>query len=392
MPLAAYQEKIELGLLKPDAAQQRAVERLARLAGELRSWVDKPPAAQSFFGRLMRREPPKRQGPMGIYMHGGVGRGKSMLMDLFHDSIAFAGKRRVHFHEFMLDVQKRLHALRQEGHRGDPIRALGNELSSSHRLLCFDEFHVVNIADAMILGRLFEGLFEAGVVVVATSNWAPDDLYKDGLNRDRFTPFIGLLKSQVETIPLDGPTDYRLGRLKALPVYHSPLDDEARAALQAAYLDLTDGEPGKAMRLEVGSRILDIPKASGHVAMFDFCDLCEQPLGAADYLAITESFDTVLVANIPELTPEKRNEARRFMTLVDALYERKVLLFMSAERDVANLYPHGDGAFEFQRTVSRLMEMQSTDYIEAARNRSDEDRRKVFASSGQRDPAPLQSL
>lgn len=378
MPLAAFQKQLAQGIIKLDPTQLRAAERLDRLALELDVWQHQPMPVQGMFGRLMRREPPRRQGPLGIYMHGGVGRGKSMLMDLFHESVRFEPRERVHFHSFMLDVQRRLHALRQEGHRGDPIKALGHVLSERHRLLCFDEFHVVNIADAMILGRLFEGLFEAGVVVVATSNWAPDALYKDGLNRDRFLPFIELLKSQVEVVPLDGDTDYRLGRLRALPVYYHPLGPAAKGALEAAFLDLSDGEAGEPLSIEVGSRQLLVPRAHGPVAMFHFRDLCERPLGAADYLAITERFDTVLIDGIPELVPAKRNEARRFMTLVDALYERKVMLFLSAEAEVTELYPAGDGAFEFQRTVSRLMEMQSSDYIEAARNRTLEDRLKAF--------------
>ena len=381
MPLAAFQNKLALGLLKFDPVQLKAAERLDQLADELKAWRDQPPPARSLFGRLMRREPPKRQGPLGLYMHGGVGRGKSMLMDLLYDSTEFEPKRRVHFHEFMLDVQKRLHELRQEGHRGDPIKALGHELSDAHRLLCFDEFHVVNIADAMILRRLFEGLFEAGVVVVATSNWPPDRLYENGLNRDRFLPFIDILKAHVDVIPLEGETDYRLGRLTALPVYHHPLGADADHALEEAFLDLTDGEPGMHATLEVGTRELDVPRAHGHVAWFSFRDLCERPLGAADYLAITERFDTVLIQGVPSLSPDKRNEARRFMTLVDALYERKVLLFLTAATAVTDLYPSGDGAFEFQRTVSRLMEMQSSDYIEAARGRTEADRKRHSGGS-----------
>ena len=300
---------------------------------------------------------------------GGVGRGKSMLMDLFFDDVQVPKKRRAHFHEFMLDVQRRLHALREAGGGADPLRTLAGDLAGESPLLCFDEFHIVNIADAMILGRLFEGLFEAGVVVVATSNWPPDRLYENGLNRDRFTPFIDLLKSRVEIVPLDGPTDYRLGRLAGLPVFFAPLGEASDAAIERVFKALHGSRPEAPEAIAVGGRTLHAPRAAGPVALFAFKDLCERPLGAADYLALTDRFDALVLKGVPRLTPDLRNEARRFMTLVDACYERRLLLFLSADAPPEDLYATGEGAFEFQRTVSRLEEMQSEDYRRTARER-----------------------
>ena len=233
-------------------------------------------------------------------------------------------------------------------------------------MLCFDEFHVVNIADAMILGRLFEGLFARGVVMVATSNWPPDRLYENGLNRDRFLPFIALLKTKVDVLALDGPIDYRLERLRDLPVYHHPLGPEADAALDAAFAAMTDGATPAPEDVPVGTRTLHVPLPPAGVARFEFADLCSRPLGAADYLALTERFHTLFLDHVPVLAPNRRNEARRFMTLVDALYERRMMLFLSAEAPAEQLYPSGDGAFEFQRTVSRLLEMQSSDWLQPA--------------------------
>lgn len=371
MPLKALEEKVERGELRFDPRQRAAAERLDRLAAELATREPAPPRRSGgLLARLLgHRAGPAAAPPRGLYIHGDVGRGKSMLMDLFVEKAPVASKRRVHFHEFMLGVQKRLHAMRRAGGGQDPLRRLAAELAREQRLLCFDEFHVVDIADAMILGRLFEGLFEEGVVVVATSNWPPRRLYENGLNRDRFLPFIDLLLERVDVVALDGPVDYRLSRLRDMPVYLSPLGPFATRRLEAIFRTLADGAEGAPEEVEVGTRRLRVPRAAGGTAMFEFGDLCARALGAADYLALTGRYHTLMIADVPLLTPDRRNEARRFMTLVDALYERRVMLVASAEAPPERLYPQGDGAFEFQRTVSRLMEMQSADWLEACRDR-----------------------
>ena len=376
MPLERLNSLIESGELSLDPAQMNVAEKLDALAQQLAA-VPPTTAAprRGLFGRLLAGNgQPSVKRPKGLYIHGGVGRGKSMLMDLFYDTVALPKKRRVHFHAFMIDVHQRLHRLRQGGGKGEPLSTLAQALAAEASLLCFDEFHVVNIADAMILGRLFEGLFEAGVVVVATSNWPPDRLYEDGLNRQRFLPFIELLKQRMEVLELEGPTDYRLERLRELPVYHYPLGPVASRALDGIFRALADGAladgGGRApTEVEVGSRKLLVPEAAGGVARFTFDDLCAQPLGPADYLALGRRFHSIVLDAVPLLTPDRRNEARRFMTLIDALYESRVMLFLAAAAPATELYPQGDGAFEFQRTVSRLMEMQSKDWLEACRNR-----------------------
>lgn len=375
----ALRQRVASGELRPDPLQLAAAERLDRLASELEGYepATPKPASNGGGGLLAmlgfgRDEPePVLDAPRGVYIHGDVGRGKSMLMDLFFAQAPIRAKRRAHFHEFMLDVQRRLHAYRQEEGRQDPLKRLAGDLAAEHRLLCFDEFHVVDIADAMILGRLFEGLFERGVVVVATSNWPPRRLYEDGLNRDRFLPFIDLLLSRVDALALDGPVDYRLQRLADVPVYHHPAGPEADARLDAIFRTLAEGHVGAPEEVPVGARRLRVPKAAGGVADFPFPDLCAQPLGPADYLALTERYHTLILRGVPVLYPGRRNEARRFMTLVDALYERRTMLFVSAEAAPEELYSRGDGAFEFRRTVSRLTEMQSREYLERCRERPD---------------------
>ena len=374
MPLERYRSLIATGEIRMDPLQEAAAVRLDRLARELEAAPPQPAAGGGFLARLgFGREREPARAPRGIYLHGGVGRGKSMLMDLFAQAVRDVPRRRVHFHEFMLEVQHRLHELREAGAGEDPLQKMAAELAKDCRLLCFDEFHVVDIADAMILGRLFEGLFERGLTMVATSNWPPDRLYENGLNRDRFLPFIALLKTKVDVVALDGPTDYRLERLRDLPVYHHPLGPEAAATMDAAFAALTDGAEPAAVDVAVGTRRLHVPRAAGRVARFDFADLCNRPLGAADYLALTERFHTLFLDGVPVLTPNRRNEARRFMTLVDALYERRMMLFLSAEAPAEQLYPRGDGAFEFQRTVSRLLEMQSRDWLAICRERRPEE-------------------
>ncbi|HET9811822.1 MAG TPA: cell division protein ZapE [Sphingomicrobium sp.] len=353
----AYAELLRANELKPDPAQQRAVAALDRLAQPIGG-------SREIFALFGSR----RAGPDGVYLWGGVGRGKSMLMDLAFDSIAVERKRRVHFHAFMLETHRRLKAARED-EDGDPIEDVAEAIAGEARLLAFDEMQVTNPADAMILSRQFEKLLERGVRVIATSNRPPRDLYKDGLNRDLFLPFIATIEARFEVIEVDGPTDYRLDRLEGVEVWHVPNGPEATAALSKAFFQLTDYPVEDRAKvpsegLEVGGgRTLHVPKALKGVAVFSFKRLCGQPRGAADYLAIAQRFHTVIVVGIPVMGPEMRNEAARFVTLIDALYEHRVKLLASADAEPAGIYPSGDGSFEFQRTVSRLEEMRSAEYL-----------------------------
>jgi cell division protein ZapE len=369
-PAAAYQARLAEGVLSDDPAQHQAIEQLETLRRALRAYRPPPPMgrrrAPGLLARLGLGKKPVIEPPRGLYLHGPVGRGKSMLMDLFFDTAPVEAKRRVHFHEFMLEIQARLaERRRQHGAEREPLGPLAAEVAAEAWLLCFDEFQVHDIADAMILGRLFEALLDQGVVVVATSNLAPDQLYEGGLNRDRVLPFIRLLEQRLDVIALAGATDYRMARLSREPVYHWPLGPSTDAALEQAFAILTDAAAGSVAELEVGSRRLAVPRAARGVAWFDFETLCEQPLGAADYLALTEHYHTVILAGVPQLTPDKRNEARRFVTLVDAFYDRRIKLVVGAAVAPAELYPAGEGTFEFRRTVSRLTEMQSSAYLAA---------------------------
>jgi cell division protein ZapE len=362
-PLAALEARIAAGAIRPDPVQREAIGHLQRLHDEL---ADHQPPSQTggwraLFGLGRAPEPPD-----GVYLHGGVGRGKSMLMDLFFETAPVARKRRVHFHQFMLEVHDRLHTRRAQATDLDKaLPDLAKRLAEEAWLLCFDEFHVTDIADAMILGRLFTGLFEAGVVVVATSNWDPDDLYKDGLQRDRFLPFIDLLKDRLEVVHLDHGTDYRLSRLMGAKTYHYPLGPQAHAALVKLFEDLTDGAEPEMEKLTLKGRTLVVPKTAKGVAWMDFDALCGRPLGAADYLALAESFATLIVEGVPQMGEDQRNEAKRFMTLIDALYENHTRLIVSAEAAPDKLYTGRSHGFDFQRTVSRLIEMQSRAYLEA---------------------------
>jgi cell division protein ZapE len=365
-PISAYRARLAAGDISFDPVQQLAAEKLQSLHNALRGYGPAGGRAgwKDRLGLGRRRADP----PQGLYLFGPVGTGKSMLMDLFFASAPVDAKRRVHFHAFMQEVHDRLHAWRQanQGERGDPLPVIARDLADDAWLLCFDEFHVVNIADAMILGRLFEALLDAGVVAVATSNVPPDRLYEDGLQRKNVLPFIDLLKQRLDVLELDGGVDYRRQRFRHLAVYHVPLGCKATAALDAAFAQLTEGASAAPASLMVKRRTLTARLAAAGVARFSFAELCEAPLGAADYLALAARFHTVILDGVPRLPPARRNEARRFMTLVDALYEHRVNLVVSADGPPDALYPKGAGSQEFKRTVSRLIEMQSLEYIGAS--------------------------
>ncbi|QIK79250.1 cell division protein ZapE [Sphingomonas piscis] len=355
---SAYDQLVTAGELRADPAQLRAVAALERLAAGMAR-------RQGLFARLLGKP---AKGCDGVYLWGGVGRGKSMLMDLAFEHLDVGPKRRVHFHAFMLEVHTRLReARRSEG--GDPIEAVAEAIADEAKLLAFDEMVVNNPPDAMILSRLFTRLLDIGVKVVTTSNRPPADLYKDGLNRELFLPFIDLIGRRMDVVEVNGATDYRLDRLTGVQVWHVPNGPEATAKLSEAFFKLTDydvADRAKVPSEELavgGGRTLHVPKSLKGVAVFSFKRLCGEARGASDYLAVAQRFHTVIIVGIPVLGPEKRNEAARFVTLIDALYEHRVKLLAAADAQPAGLYPSGHGSFEFQRTVSRLEEMRSADYL-----------------------------
>lgn len=363
-PLQQWRAMRRAGDLRADPAQELAAEKLQSLHKALAGYEPSQDGWAARFGLARRRQ----AAPLGLYLYGPVGRGKSMLMDLFFDNVGLAAKRRVHFHAFMLEVQARLATLREGGGKADPLADVAAAIGDETWLLCFDEFQVWDIADAMILGRLFEHLFDRGVVMVATSNTAPGRLYENGLQRKRFLPFIDLLMNKLDVLDLGEGADYRRGRLAGRQVYFTPADGAATAALDAAFEELTDGQVTPCT-LAVQGRELPVPAHGGGAARFTFDALCREPLGAADYLAIASQFHTVLIDGIAVLGAQERNVAKRLVTLIDALYEQRVKLVCSAEAAPDGLLPAGKGAAEFQRAASRLMEMQAADYLQSEHKR-----------------------
>lgn len=370
-PLTRYDQLVDDGKLQPDDAQRAAAQALQDLHRRLEGYEpSKPSGLGRFFGKTS-------QPPRGLYLWGGVGRGKSLLMDLFFNNVPVEAKRRVHFHAFMVRIHEAMAEWRglSEADRkakpyrvksaslDDPVPHVARAAFDAGWLICFDEFHVTDIADAMLLGRLFETLFEMGAVVVATSNRHPKDLYKDGINRDLFEPFIDIIEGRCIVHQLAAARDYRLEQLTGNTVYHCPLGPDADKAMDAAWARLIAGGTAREKALSVRGRKLVIPQTACGAARVSFREMCGRALGAEDYLCIAESYPTVFMDNIPTLSPENRNEAKRFVTFIDALYEARTKFVCSADAPPQDLYTAGDGAFEFERTVSRLMEMQSESYL-----------------------------
>jgi cell division protein ZapE len=372
---ARYAARIASGEIEGDNSQAALIEDLAQLEGALahHHLARKSSALGWIFGARADSSHPVK----GLYIWGEVGRGKTMLMDLFFTASSVVQKRRVHFHEFMAEVHDRIHALRQQIKAGttmhrDPIALAAVDIARESWLLCFDEFHVTDIADAMILGRLFARLFELGVVVVATSNVPPRELYRDGLSRDLFLPFIALIEDRMKVVQLAARTDFRLEKLGGAAVWHVPADAAAARALDAIWTRLAAGQPGQEQRLVVKGHGIHVPKAAMGVARFAFHDLCQQPLAGADYLKIAHEFHTVLLDGIPVMDYAQRNEAKRFIILIDTFYDNAVKLVASAAAEPAALYTANNGfeAYEFKRTASRLIEMRSPSYLSLPHGRS----------------------
>lgn len=365
-----YDALVRAGTLTDDPAQRKLARELDRLLAEIRT--KRVATKSSALGWLFARKGDKAEPIRGLYVHGAVGRGKTMLMDIFFERVAARRKRRVHFHDFMADAHDRIYAYRQKVKNGevkdsDPIPPVAAELIEAGWVLCFDEFSVTDITDAMILSRLFAELFRRGCVLVATSNVAPDDLYRDGLNRDLFLPFVDLLKRSVTVFNLDAATDYRLEKTARLPVYHAPLGDDARSRMDAAWDSVTAGKAVAPDELTVKGHPVDVPRAGAGAARFTFAELCARPLGAGDYAALARRYHTIFVDDVPTLSRRSRNEAKRFITLIDTLYDHHSRVFISAAAGPDELMKdeRGTEAFEFARAASRLVEMQSRDYLDA---------------------------
>jgi cell division protein ZapE len=353
-----YDARVAEGRIAPDAAQRAVLP----LLEALRQRLEAPPRKGLLAGLFGWNEP---EGPSGLYLWGGVGRGKSMLMDLFAEAVAIPDKRRVHFHAFMQEIHAGMHAARRRGVE-DALEPVAHRVIEGVRLLAFDEMQITDITDAMIVGRLFEKLFAAGVIVVTTSNRPPADLYKDGLNRALFLPFIDLLRARMRVVELESETDYRQHRLVGAQVYFHPAGAEARAAIDTLWRELTGADPGAPLVLTVQGRRVELPQHHNGVARADFWELCGRPLGPADYLEIARNLRLLILEHIPRLSAANYNEAKRFVTLIDALYEARVRLIASAADAPEKLYVEGTGAFEFERTASRLREMQAEDWGSAA--------------------------
>jgi cell division protein ZapE len=371
----AYQAEIASGAIEPDAAQAEVADAYAAL--DLRLADYKPQRKQGLLSRLFSSSD-KDEAPRGLYVHGEVGRGKTMLMDLFFQYSTVEHKRRAHFHEFMAEAHERIYDYRQSIARGetadgDVIALTAQAIFEESWLLCFDEFHVTDIADAMILGRLFAKLFELGTVVVATSNVAPDDLYKGGLNRALFLPFIKQITDHMDVWRLDARTDFRLEKLQGVPMWLTPADADADTALDRAWSKMTGGATCKSRDISIKGRILHVPCSAHGVARFPFADLCEKPLGASDYLRLAHDYHTILVDHIPVMDFSQRNAAKRFITLIDTLYDNAVKLMASADANPISLYlaDEGNEANEFKRTSSRLIEMSSESYLALPHGRKD---------------------
>jgi cell division protein ZapE len=374
-PLQFLEARMKSGEMDEDAAQLAAARRLGELDAALMTWRNGK--GRWLRDLLGRRKPP----PRGLYIHGKVGRGKTMLMDLFYETSQFPSRRRLHFHEFMAETHDRIGAARKTVD-GDPIPQVAAEIAAGAGLLCFDELHVTDIADAMILGRLFKGLFERDVVMVATSNVPPSGLYKNGLNRQLFLPSIALIEHTMDVIELVSAKDFRLEKLEGQQLYFTPLGAASHKALAAAFTRLTGLPHGRPTEIDVKGRTLRVPEAARGVARFTFDELCDRPLGSLDYLHLAHRFHTLVLEGIPRLVPTRRAAARRFINLIDTLYDARVGLIASADAEPDDLYPAGDESFLFERTASRLIEMRSAEYLERRMERIAE------AEAGQHAPTP----